>query len=106
MTAPAIATRALHHHASPEYPNLRPAEKRKPDTVGPKARERLAVDAATPLIVPNMRSDGAEFVSKIALAGYAIVANVHFQMTRAYTPAIRRDGGSRTMYGVAKYSTG
>ena len=72
---------ALHHHASPEYPSRRPAENRNPDTVGPNALERLAVDAATPLIVPSTRSEGAEFVKRMALDGYAMVANVHFQIT-------------------------
>ena len=69
IKAPAIAMIALHHHASPEYPNRRPAENRIPDSVGPKALERLAVDAATPLIVPSMRSEGAEFVRRMAFEG-------------------------------------
>jgi hypothetical protein len=44
------------------------------------ARHRLAVEAATPLIVPRSSKDGAEFVRRIAFAGYAKVAKVHFQM--------------------------
>ncbi len=94
------AMMALHHHANPEHPNRRPAEKRRPETVGPKALERLAIDAATPLIVPSMRSEGAEFVRRIAFAGYAMVANVHFQITTPYTPAMRNESGRRTRYGV------
>lgn len=97
---------ALHHHARPEYPSRSPAEKRNPETVGPKARERLAVEAATPLIVPSIRSEGAELVSKIALLGYAIVANVHFQMTTPYTPTIFSFSGRRTKYGVEIYKIG
>lgn len=96
ITAPIIAMIALHHHARPEYPKLAPADKRKPETVGPKALEMLAVDAATPLIVPNIKSDGAEFVNKIALLGYVMVEKVHFQMTTAYKPIILRFSGSKT----------
>lgn len=64
-----MAMIALHHQARPEYPIRRPAEKRNPEAVGPNARQRLAIDAATPLIVPSMSSDGAELVSSIALLG-------------------------------------
>lgn len=106
MIAPAVAMRALHHHASPEYPNRRPAEKRKPETVGPNARERLAVEAATPLIVPSIKRDGAEFVRSMALLGYAMVAKVHFQITSPYTPTICNDSGSRARYGVVKWRIG
>lgn len=104
--APAIAMIALHHHARPEYPSRSPAEKRNPETVGPKARERLAVEDETPLIVPSIRSEGAELVSRMALLGYAIVANVHFQMTIPYTPAIFSLPGKRTRYGVQIYKKG
>ena len=65
-----------------------------PETVGPRARDREAVEEANPLIEPSESKLGAEFVSKIALAGYAIVLKVHFQMTTTYMPAMCRSVGS------------
>jgi hypothetical protein len=80
INAPRTVKSAVHHHARPEKPNLRPREYRIPETVGPKARHRLAVEAATPLIVPRSNNEGAELVRRMAFAGYANVANVHFHM--------------------------
>lgn len=35
-----------------------------------------------------------------------MVANVHFQITTPYTPAIRNEFGSKTRYGVVMYRIG
>ncbi|KAL9622374.1 MAG: hypothetical protein Q9160_003216 [Pyrenula sp. 1 TL-2023] len=59
--APMAQTSPQIHHASPPHPVLRPAEWTSPVTIGPKARARQAVDAATPLIVPRTSIDGTEF---------------------------------------------
>jgi hypothetical protein len=39
-----------------------PAEKKKPETVGPKALERLAVDAAALLMTLSIKREDAKFV--------------------------------------------
>lgn len=48
--------------------------------VGPRARDRAAVEEAAPLMVPNRSMDGAEFVRRMAFAVKEKLANVHFQM--------------------------
>lgn len=44
--------------------------------VGPKARLRLAVEAATPLIEPSTLEDGAALAKRMAVAGKAMTWNV------------------------------
>ena len=81
--APTIVTRPLNHHANPKYPKSSPNEYKKPEAVGPNARDRLAVDAAIPLMVPSTVSEGAALASRMALLGYASVEKVHFHTMMA-----------------------
>ena len=64
------------HQASPVHSMVKPQAWERPDRVGPNARARLAVEAATPLIVPKTSEDGAALVKRIALDGKAVTWKV------------------------------
>lgn len=67
--APIKQTRPQAHHASTEWPLSSPLECRRPVIVGPKARLRLAVEAAAPLIEPRTLDVGAAFARMMLMAG-------------------------------------
>lgn len=71
ISAPRAAITTLTHHGRPSVPMERPADWRRPETVGPKALQALAADAAAPLMDPRTLLDGAELASMMLLEGNA-----------------------------------
>ena len=100
-------TAAVIHQTSTEYPILKPVVNTRPETVGPIARARDAVDEETPLTVPSTLVDGTRLANSMAIEGYAKLAKVHFQ-TMMIAKAIVRKRGSEivTTNGVMIYNKG
>lgn len=86
--APIVHTIPQAHHEITEYPLSRPFEWRNPVTLGPKARLRLAVEAAAPLIDPRTFDEGAALARRIAVEGKAMTWKVILQIRATYAAAI------------------
>lgn len=67
---------------------------------------REAAEAAAPLITPSIVKLGAEFASKMAVAGYEHVDHVTFQMSSGTKAMWRNGSGKIRMYGAVKYRIG
>jgi len=79
MTAPIMATAALVHQGRPRDPVERPADWRRPESVGPNVLQRLADEAIAPLRVPETLGEGVLLASMRRAEGNVNACALTFQ---------------------------